>query len=456
MASLTGKEVGPYHITGVIAEGGMATVYRATDTQHGRTVAIKVLLPDFLSDASQVKRFQREARHTANLQHPHILPVYSSGVLDDGSPYIVMGFAEGGSLADLLERQRGALPLPQTARILDQVAAALDCAHKQGIVHRDVKPPNILMTADGQAMLGDFGIAKVAQESSLTATGTMLGTPVYMAPEQFLDQPVGAWTDIYLLAIVLYEMLTGAPPFQGSASSLMRKQVQEPPQPLTSRNPELPSALDAVIGRALAKEPGARHRTAGELAADFLTALTTPASGVAASLVAGPAPAQPASLASQSPAADMAASDLATPEVASSPPSAGLAAPPAPSPVGPVPSPVATQQLSASGAQGADRPPMLMEPLEGHVFGARTAITLRWQWRAALSTGQSFRVFLRDERGGVRHWGSGQPELQLPDLPPGVYSWQVVVETQQGRSWRETARSLRQTFVVQPRQQREG
>src|SRR6185503_10210190 len=210
MGDLAGRNLGPYRILEHVGAGGMATVYKAYHAAMDRYVAIKVLPQHLARDANFRARFQREARTIARLEHRYILPVHDVG--DDDIPYFVMRYTEGGDLNGLIDRK--ALSVARIATIISQVAEALAHAHRQGIIHRDVKPANILISAEGDPLLTDFGIAKIYEETlQLTSDGMMVGTPTYMAPEQLQGQPVDPRTDIYALGVVLYQALTGEPPF---------------------------------------------------------------------------------------------------------------------------------------------------------------------------------------------------------------------------------------------------
>lgn len=253
-----------YRVEREIGRGGMATVYLATDLRHSRPVAIKVLLPD-LAAAVGHERFLREIDIAAKLQHPHVLPVYDSGEAN-GLLYYVMPFVEGESLRERLERE-GALPPDDALLIAQEVASALDYAHRQGIVHRDVKPANILIS-DGHAMVADFGIARaitVSGGAGLTQAGMAIGTPSYMSPEQALGETeLDGRTDIYALGCVLFEMFAGSPPFEGTTPQAIVAQT------ISGAVPKLPapvSRLQPVIDRAMAKEPNSRFETAGEFRA---------------------------------------------------------------------------------------------------------------------------------------------------------------------------------------------
>ena len=284
MDELIGKGFGPYKVLDKIGEGGMAVVYRAYQESLGRYAAIKVLRAELARDEEFVARFRREALAVAQLNHPNILHVYDAGVAN-GVYFMAMGFVDGGSLKDLIAQ--GPVEPAYAASIGAQLADALDYAHKQGIVHRDVKPSNVLMTRDGRPMLTDFGIAKALYESAaLTRTGISIGTPEYMAPEQIQGQPVDGRTDIYALGIVLYEMVTGWAPFSTPTPvATLYKQVNEPPPPLHQVNVNVPDWLEGVVGKALAKRPEGRYQQASEFAAALRSR------GVSASPLAAAAPA---------------------------------------------------------------------------------------------------------------------------------------------------------------------
>jgi len=264
---------GRYHIVREIGEGGMATVYLADDLRHERKVALKVLKPE-LAAVVGADRFLAEIKTTANLQHPHILPLFDSGEADTFLFY-VMPYVEGETLHDRLQREKQ-LPVEEAVRIAVAVAGALAYAHERGIVHRDIKPGNVLLQA-GQPMVGDFGIALAvgaAGGTRLTETGLSVGTPFYMSPEQATgDMSVGPASDIYALAAVLYELLTGDPPYTGStAQAVLGKILQGTPVSATAVRRSIPVHVDAAIRKALEKLPADRFRTATEFAA----ALTDP------------------------------------------------------------------------------------------------------------------------------------------------------------------------------------
>ena len=263
-ASLAGR----YDIQRELGSGGMAIVYLARDCRHDRLVALKVLRPE-LAAAVGAERFLREIQITARLQHPNILPLYDSGQVQ-GFLFYVMPFVEGESLADLLGREPQ-LPLEQAVQIAREVAEALSVAHSHGIVHRDIKPQNILLTG-GHAVVADFGIARAIAEAGadkLTQTGMAVGTPAYMSPEQASGtEHIDARTDLYSLGCVLYEMLVGQPPFTGStAQAIMARHSMEDVPALHIVRRSIPPELEQVVLCALEKSPADRFHTAAEFAA---------------------------------------------------------------------------------------------------------------------------------------------------------------------------------------------
>ncbi len=266
---LIGQTLGQYEILEEIGRGGMATVYRARQLSINRVVAVKVLPRNLLHDPGFFERFEREVDVVAHLEHPHILPIYDYGKAD-GVPYIAMRYLAGGSLAQWV--RRGLPRLEELDRPLTQVAQALDYAHQQGVIHRDIKPGNIMLDENGNAYLSDFGIARVLG-SNLTGSA-IIGTPAYMSPEQAHGLPLDARSDIYALGIVLFEMITGREPYQAETPmALLLKHINEPIPPISQFRQGVPPAVEAVIGRATAKDPNTRYASAGEMAHDFSEAL---------------------------------------------------------------------------------------------------------------------------------------------------------------------------------------
>jgi serine/threonine protein kinase len=264
LEDLTGKQLGSYRVVAPLGEGGMAIVYKAYQAGMDRYVALKILPRYFASDPQFSGRFEQEAKVLARLLHPHILPVHDYGEVD-GYTYIVMPFVESGTLADLLEGDP--LPLTQIRRIIAQVGDALDYAHSQGVIHRDVKPSNILVDQRGNCLLTDFGIAKMVEGSiHFTRTGGIVGTPAYMSPEQIQGEGLDGRSDVYSLGIVLYEMATGRPPYRAETPpAIFVKHLHDPLPPPRTLNPALPEATERVILKALAKKREDRYATAGDM-----------------------------------------------------------------------------------------------------------------------------------------------------------------------------------------------
>lgn len=285
MSALQGKMLGGYRLLERIGRGGMGDVYRAQHLRLGREAAIKVLHAHLASDPDFLRRFEREAASVARLEHPSILPVWEYGE-QEGSPYLVTPLLRGGNLADRLRRE-GLTP-DEIGSYLREMASALDYAHQQGLIHRDVKPANMLLgNQPGRLLLADFGIAKVfGAGESLTRTGVGLGTAEYMAPEQFQGQ-ADRRSDLYALGVVLYQMLTGHVPFSGTTPyEIITKHLQAALPPVRQFNPTVPPALEAVVARALARNPDERYQSGAALAAAFGEALVTPQANATIAMMA--------------------------------------------------------------------------------------------------------------------------------------------------------------------------
>jgi eukaryotic-like serine/threonine-protein kinase len=257
-----------YEVEVLLGQGGMARVFRGTDRVLNRTVAVKVLSPQFASDDQFVARFRREAQAAAALNHPNIVSVYDTG--DQGDVhYIVMEYVEGRTLRDVI-RQEGPILPERASEIAQAVARALATAHEAGLVHRDIKPGNIMLTRDGEVKVMDFGIARTSTGDTLTQTAAVLGTASYLSPEQAQGSTVDARSDIYSLGCVLYEMLTGRPPFTGDTPvAIAYKHVREDAVHPSNLNPDVPPSLDAVVMKAMAKNPDNRYQTANEFRQDL-------------------------------------------------------------------------------------------------------------------------------------------------------------------------------------------
>jgi hypothetical protein len=270
-----------YELGASLGRGGMASVYRGTDRVLGRTVAVKVLADRFAGDDKFVTRFRREAQAAAGLNHPNVVSVFDTG--DDAEAhYIVMEFVEGDTLADVLRRE-GKLAPGRAVAIADDAATALQAAHDSGLVHRDVKPGNIMIDREGRVKVMDFGIARAAADDTLTQTGMVLGPASYLSPEQAQGMPVDARSDVYSLGCVLYEMLAGRPPFTGdSPVAIAYKHVNEDPMPLSQAETRVSPQVEAVVMRALAKEPDQRFPTASSFREALADAVSTEPMPVAA------------------------------------------------------------------------------------------------------------------------------------------------------------------------------
>ncbi|MDQ3938856.1 MAG: protein kinase, partial [Chloroflexota bacterium] len=252
-----------YRLVELLGEGGMATIFKGHDAELGREVAVKVLRAEYGRDAAFVARFRQEAQAAAALNHPNVVNVFDYG-MQDGDPFIVMELVEGGDLGVVI-RQRGPLEPLAAARIAQQVFDALDAAHAKGIVHRDIKPTNVLLSRSGQAKVADYGIARAFSEAQLTMPGTTLGSVHYFSPEQARGELVTTASDVYSAGLVLFEMLTGRRAWTGDSAGAVAvaRLAGDPPAP-SSMNGAVPPALDTVVRRALARAPSDRP-TAAEL-----------------------------------------------------------------------------------------------------------------------------------------------------------------------------------------------
>ncbi len=305
------EKVDRYEIQGEIDRGGMATVFKAYDPRFQRTVAVKLLPQQMMHDPEFRERFTREARTIARLEHPAIVPVYDFGE-ENGQPYLVMRLMLGGSLQHRLDK--GPLSVDEAAVILQRLGSALDTAHSKGIIHRDLKPSNVLFDQYGESYLADFGIAHVSSsEANLTASGSLVGTPTYMSPEQvYGDKTLDGRSDIYALGVILFQMLTGHTPYDADTPArVMMKHVMDPVPAISTERPDLPPEMDAIITKAMAKERDERYATASDLTSDITHATQkTTQPDLAADLAALQADIAP----------EIAESEPAEPETVSPPP----------------------------------------------------------------------------------------------------------------------------------------
>ena len=282
--SRVGSQIGPYRLTRLLGKGGMGEVYEAHDTVKDRTVALKLLPEGVSHDPVFRARLQREAHAAGRLQEPHVVPIHDYGEVD-GLLFVDMRMIDGTDLRRMLKEQ-GPLSPARAVALVRQIAAALDAAHQSGIMHRDVKPENILITGDDFAYLVDFGIANAATDEKLTELGTAVGTYAYMAPERFSTDEVTYRADVYALACVLHECLTGSQPYPGDSVSVVINAHLTQPVPRPSQlRPGIPAALDQVVARGMAKHPEERHHSAGELAKAATDALTRSDQDQAASIL---------------------------------------------------------------------------------------------------------------------------------------------------------------------------
>jgi serine/threonine protein kinase len=256
---------GRYRLEGRLGVGGMSTVRLAFDTRLERNVAVKLLAEHLAQDASFVSRFRREALAAARLVHPNIVQVFDFGSDQESSrQFIVMEYVDGQSCAEIL-RERGHLGPEEAVDILAQSCRGLDYAHRNGVVHRDVKPGNLLLSADGMIKLADFGIAKAAEQSDITKVGSVLGTAAYLSPEQARGEPAGPPSDLYALGVVAYQLMAGRLPYQAASLTDLARQQSTPPPRLDDLVPDVPATLAAAVQRALAGDPEQRYADAGEM-----------------------------------------------------------------------------------------------------------------------------------------------------------------------------------------------
>lgn len=412
--SREGSQFGPYRLRRIVGRGAMGDVYEAEDTVRERVVALKLMSQTLSNDPVFRTRMQREARTAGRLQEPHVVPIHDYGEID-GQLYVDMRLIDGKDLAAMLKRY-GPLPPPRAVAITRQIGSALDAAHAAGVTHRDVKPENILVSHDDFAYLVDFGIASATSDEKLTQLGSTVGTLYYMAPERFSSGDVTYRADIYALACVLYECLTGSPPYRGDQLSVMGAHLSQPiPRPSAAR-PGIPAGFDNVIARGMAKDPADRYATCGDLSAAAYSALATPDQDRATDILQRSQVAQlPAGFAS-TPPGGFAPSSPAVP-VPGSAPSTGWPAPSVPgapvAPSAPVPTPWAGVPGWGVGHTGTTGAPPWGQPPPQPTVAAKT-----WPWIAAAV---AVVVVIAGVLGVViaHPWRSpGPPTASAPPPPP--------------------------------------
>ncbi|OBH30545.1 serine/threonine protein kinase [Mycobacterium sp. E342] len=395
--SREGSQFGPYRLRRLVGRGGMGDVYEAEDTVRERIVALKLMSQTLSNDPVFRSRMQREARTAGRLQEPHVVPIHDFGEID-GQLYVDMRLIDGKDLGTMLSRY-GPLSPPRAVAIVRQIGSALDAAHAAGVLHRDVKPENILVSGDDFAYLVDFGIASATSDEKLTQFGTTVGTVKYMAPERFGDAEITHRADIYALACVLYECLTGSPPYTGDQVSVMGAHLHQPiPRPSAAR-PGIPAAFDAVIARGMAKDPADRYTTCGDLSAAAYAALAEPDRDRATDILQRSQVARiPAAFANQP------AAGVAQAPPAHAPASGPMwAAPPAP-----VPQPTGWAGAPAWGSAG---------PVAAPPWGQPPRPTRKpWLWVGI--AGVAVLAVVGLVLAILRPWESSSPTAPAPQPPP--------------------------------------
>lgn len=479
MSDLTGRALGAYRVEKKIGEGGNSDVYLARDTAHGNEqVALKVLRLEHHADPKKVERFWQSGHNARELNHPHIVRVREAG-LADSRYYIAMDYMAGRSVEDVLNEGDGVLTWAAALRYLEQVAGAIDYAHSRGVVHRDIKPSNILLSADRRsACLTDFGIALLTGRVTTTHSGTLVGTPEYISPEQVQGRTADRRSDIYSLGVTAYQMLCGRLPFDGPAVTVLYNHVHTPPPPLRRANPRLPAGLSRPVNKALAKEPERRHASAGDFARDLrraadgrrsralwagvgsvallvvllafvlprfgasgggvipVTRVVTAAPGAIAqgqapsSLVGGAAPGATAAGATVAGATSTLAPTGRATSTDEPPATAARTTP--------TPATAAANTRVATATAGAPRP---LAPADGAAVARDAAVqTFRWEWNRPLAADESFELRFYPAGGGqfLAPFGwrkESSAEIDLNNLPTGAYRWVVAVVRGADGNW---------------------
>lgn len=474
MSQLTGRMIGPYRVGRLIGEGGMSVVYEAVDTRSSQRIALKLLRLEHNQDPVKIERFWRGAQSAIELQHPHIVPVYDAN-LADGFYYIAMKLMEGGSVEELLGS--GSLPPEQAARILSQIAMALDYAHSRQVFHRDIKPSNMLLSHDqGTAYLADFGVARVTGQETVTTFGTLIGTPEYMSPEQVQGHKIDGRTDIYSLGVTAYQLLTGQLPFQGEPTAVLYQHVHAEPPSVRRLNRAVSPETARAVQKAMAKDPDDRYGQATAFADALQHSLVRKptrlsvwvALGVTALLVmllAFVALSDDSSIITITPIADVVATE--EPETAAtqsggvtveatstlsnieptsttvaisestSQEATATAIPVEPEPTVPPASPVPATAIPNTRSETI----VILQPSDGVVIPLNEPRqTFSWQMGRPLDANERFEIRMADSEGIEQPLITFRETTVTDDflqrLDPGQYRWQVVViQTDQDGSW---------------------
>jgi serine/threonine-protein kinase len=462
MSSLIGRALGVYHIEKKIGEGGNSDVYLARDTTKNKPVApvaLKVLRLEHQGDRQKVERFWNGGHSARALDHPYIVPVHDAG-LADSRYFIAMEYMAGRSVENLLDEQRGALSWPIALHYLDQVAEAVDYAHRRGVVHRDIKPSNVLLSADRRtAYLTDFGIALLTGRQTPTESGTLVGTPEYISPEQIQGRTAGPRSDIYSLGVTAYQMLTGRLPFDGPAASVLYHHVHTPPPSIRRLNRNLPAGLAAPISRALAKEPERRYATAEAFARDLRRAAEKrrpgwlPWAGLAALAlflvllavawprIIDPGPI-PTLIVTRNVTATPTIFSAVAPDAAATTAVVTTAGPTSTAEITPTAPPVTRPtepppDETTAPAETPDPPvaagPRPLAPTDGADIPRNDAIqAFRWEWDGQPAENESYEIRFYPEGGGdyLHPFGTHKESnatVDLNNLPAGRYRWAVAV-----------------------------